>query len=208
MDMVAIICAGGVGIAGFGLSWGLLGNDLGVRFSSQRLSALLRNMTAARLGRKGKGRRNRVRTVVRDMPCFLDIVTLCISAGLSFDASIDMYCERFDTDLAGLLSDAMLSWRMGVESRADALDRLAREVDAPAMARFGAAVNDALAFGAPLAEALEQQAQVIREEQRAQVEEEIEQLPVRMLIPLATLIVPAMLISILGPLLGPALSMA
>ncbi len=208
MDMIAIVCVGGVGIAGFGFAWCLLGNDLGVRFSLQRPSALLRNKTAARLARKGKGRRDRVRTVVRDMPSFLDIVTLCISAGLSFDASVEMYCERFDTDLARLLSDAMLSWRMGMVSRADALDKLAREVDAPAMARFGTAVNDALAFGAPLAEALEQQAHVIREEQRAQVEEEIEQLPVRMLIPLATLIVPAMLISILGPLLGPALSMA
>ena len=208
MDTVSLVCVSGVGIAGFVFAWGLLGNDLVIRFSSQRPSVLLRNKAVARFAHKAKGRHDRVRTVVRDMPCFLDIVTLCISAGLSFDASIEMYCQRFDTDLARLLSDAMLSWRMGVVGRADALDKLASEVDAPAMARFGAAVNDALAFGAPLAEALEQQAHVIREEQRAQVEEEIEQLPVRMLIPLATLIVPAMLISILGPLLGPALSMA
>ena len=136
------------------------------------------------------------------------IVTLGISAGLSFDASLELYCERYDTPLARMVSDAMLSWRMGIRGRGEALQELAREVESPAMARFTAAVVDALAFGTPLAESLERQAQVIRDEQRAQVEEEIERVPVRMLIPLGTLIVPAMLISILGPLLGPALSMA
>ena len=63
-------------------------------------------------------------------------------------------------------------------------------------------VGEALAFGAPLAEALEGQAHVIRDEQRAQVEERIERVPVKMLIPLGTLVVPAMFLAVLGPLLG------
>ena len=37
------------------------------------------------------------------------------------------------------------------------------------------------------------------------MEEEIERVPVKMLIPMGTLIVPAMLLAILGPLLGSAL---
>ena len=74
--------------------------------------------------------------------------------------------------------------------------------------RFADAVNQALAFGSPLSEALEQQAQTIREEQRAELEAEIERVPVKMLIPLGTLIVPAMLLSILGPLLGASLAIA
>ena len=45
----------------------------------------------------------------------------------------------------------------------------------------------------------------MRDEQRSEVEEEIERVPVRMLIPLGTLIVPAMLLAILGPLLGSAM---
>ena len=39
------------------------------------------------------------------------------------------------------------------------------------------------------------------------MEEEIERVPVKMLIPLGTMIVPAMLLAILGPLLGSSLSM-
>jgi tight adherence protein C len=142
------------------------------------------------------------------MPTFLDVVTLGLSAGLSFDASLELYCKRYDTDLSKTMRGTLQLWRIGVKSRAEALEEMARELDVPAMTRFVATVSEALAFGTPLAETLERQAQVIREEQRAQMEEEVEKVPVKMLIPLGTLIVPAMLLAILGPLLGPALGLA
>ena len=133
----------------------------------------------------------------------LDVVTLGLSAGLSFDSSLELYCERYHSELSRSFSEAMLSWRIGARPREEALALVAEEVDVSALRRFAAVVSEALAFGAPLAEALEQQAQAIREEQRSQVEEEIEKVPVKMLIPLGTLIVPAMFLAILGPLLGP-----
>ena len=145
--------------------------------------------------------------IMREMPTFLDILTLGLSAGLSFDASVELYCARYRTDLAERMSNAMLAWRLGACGRDEALEKIARETDAPAMRRFAATVGEALAFGSPLAGVLEHQAEVIRAEQRAQIEEEIERMPVKMLIPLGTLIVPAMLLAILGPLLGPALGM-
>ena len=99
----------------------------------------------------------------------------------------------------------MLSWRIGARTREEALALLADELGVTALGRFATVVAEALAFGSPLAEALERQAQVMREEQRAQVEEAIEKVPVKMLVPLGTLIVPAMFLAILGPLLGSAL---
>ena len=140
-----------------------------------------------------------------ELPVMLDVVTLGLSAGLSFDSSLELYCERYGSELSRLFSESMLSWRIGARSREEALSRVADEVGASALGRFAAVVSEALAFGTPLAEALEQQAQAIREEQRSQVEEEIEKVPVKMLVPLGTLIVPAMFLAILGPLLGSAL---
>ena len=140
-----------------------------------------------------------------ELPVMLDVVTLGLSAGLSFDSSLELYCERYGSELSRLFSEPMLSWRIGARSREEALSRVADEVGASALGRFAAVVSEALAFGTPLAEALEQQAQAIREEQRSQVEEEIEKVPVKMLVPLGTLIVPAMFLAILGPLLGSAL---
>ena len=100
----------------------------------------------------------------------------------------------------------MLSWRLGIRGRGEALEELAKRLDVAALSRFAGAVTQALTFGSPLAEALEQQADAIRDEQRSELEAEIERVPVKMLIPLGTLIVPAMLLSILGPLLGSSLS--
>lgn len=141
---------------------------------------------------------------LREMPAMIDILTLGLSAGLSFDASLELYCRRSDSTLACHFDEAMLEWRIGVMSRADALAVMASELDVPALGSFSSMVGEALAFGTPLAETLERQAQAIRDQQRSEVEEQIEKVPVKMLVPLGTLIVPAMLVAILGPLLGSA----
>ena len=67
---------------------------------------------------------------------------------------------------------------------------------------FAITVGQALALGAPLAETLAAQSREIRAAHRAAVEREIERAPVKLLIPTGTLILPALLLSILGPLLG------
>ena len=140
----------------------------------------------------------RRRRCLGELPAMLDVLTLGLAAGLSFDASLELYCERYDGELSRALLESMLAWRMGIRSRE-------AELGVPAFRRFASVVGESLSFGTPLAEALERQGEAIRDEQRSQVEEEIERVPVKMLVPLGTLIVPAMLVAILGPLLGQAL---
>lgn len=144
---------------------------------------------------------------LKQMPTMLDVVTLGLSAGLSFDSSLELYCGRYDSELARVLGAAMLTWRLGTESREEALMGVACKLRMASFDRFVGVVTQALAFGSPLAVTLEHQAQAIRDEQRSQIEEEIEQVPVKMLIPLGVLIVPAMLLAILGPLFGASLSL-
>ena len=147
----------------------------------------------------------RRRRCLGELPAMLDVLTLGLAAGLSFDASLELYCERYDGELSRALLESMLAWRMGIRSREAELARLADELGVPPFRRFASVVGESLSFGTPLAEALERQGEAIRDEQRSQVEEEIERVPVKMLVPLGTLIVPAMLVAILGPLLGQAL---
>lgn len=174
--------------------------------SLERLVSAAAALPVLRGARDAERRSRRRSECLSELPVLLDVVTLGLSAGLSFDSSLELYCERYQNELARAFSEAMLSWRIGASTREDALARLADELDVGALRRFAAVVCEALAFGTPLAEALEHQAQAIREEQRSQVEEEIEKVPVKMLIPLGTLIVPAMFLAILGPLLGSALA--
>ena len=171
----------------------------------RRLEGARLLLGASRLSRKASRRETpeeRRAACLDELPALLDVVTLGLSAGLSFDASLELYCSRSDGPLARAFSGAMLSWRIGVHGREEALWELADGLGLTALRRFATVVAEALAFGSPLAEALERQAQVMREEQRAQVEEAIEKVPVKMLVPLGTLIVPAMFLAILGPLMG------
>lgn len=177
----------------------------GVVLALSRASRLLAGLPLVRRARSAERLARRRAGCLGELPVLLDVVTLGLSAGLSFDASLELYCDRYQTELARAFSEAMLSWRIGARGREAALWQLADELGVSALRRFASVVGEALAFGAPLAEALERQAQAIRDEQRSQVEEEIERVPVKMLIPLGTLIVPAMFLAILGPLLGSAM---
>lgn len=171
----------------------------------RRAAAVAAALPVVREARRSELVARRRAACLGELPVLLDVVTLGLSAGLSFDASLELYCARYHNELSAAFSEAMLGWRIGARGREEALWDLAEELGVTALRRFASVVGESLAFGTPLAEALERQAQAIRDEQRSQVEEEIERVPVKMLVPLGTLIVPAMFLAILGPLLGSSL---
>ena len=129
----------------------------------------------------------------------IDVVRLGLSAGLSFDAALEIFCANRRSVLALRLERACMAWQVGVGTREDELLAAARDLDVRALETFAITV---LALGAPLAETLAAQSREIRAAHRAAVEREIERAPVKLLIPTGTLILPALLLSILGPLLG------
>lgn len=128
----------------------------------------------------------------------IDVVRL----GLSFDAALEIFCANRRSVLALRLERACMAWQVGVGTREDELLAAARDLDVRALETFAITVGQALALGAPLAETLAAQSREIRAAHRAAVEREIERAPVKLLIPTGTLILPALLLSILGPLLG------
>lgn len=165
-----------------------------------RLAALLRREA----GKADSARaRARVRSQCLDeLPELIDVVCLGMSAGVSFDAALGIYCDKYDTMLASRLGDAMRSWNLGLATRSEALHDLASSLAVPAFTTFVDSATESLAFGAPLARTLAQQAQEVRRQRRADVQERIEKAPVKMLVPTGTLVLPAMLLAVLGPLLA------
>ena len=137
-----------------------------------------------------------------DVSEMIDVVRLGLSAGLSFDAALEVFCANRTSVLAVRLERACMAWQVGVGTREDELLAAAHDLDVRALETFAITVGQALALGAPLAETLAAQSCEIRAAHRAAVEREIERAPVKLLIPTGTLILPALLLSILGPLLG------
>ena len=125
-------------------------------------------LTARMKGAVGAG--GPARVSLGEVSEMIDVVRLGLSAGLSFDAALEIFCANRRSVLALRLERACMAWQVGV--------------------------------GAPLAETLAAQSREIRAAHRAAVEREIERAPVKLLIPTGTLILPALLLSILGPLLG------
>lgn len=137
-----------------------------------------------------------------DVSEMVDVVRLGLTAGLSFDAALQVFCSNRDNALARRMERALMSWQMGAATREEELLRVARDMDLRVLETFAVSVGQALALGAPLAESLAAQSREIRAAHRAEVERQIERAPIKLLVPTGTLILPALLLSILGPLLG------
>lgn len=137
-----------------------------------------------------------------DVALMIDVIRLGLMAGLSFDAALELYCAHQTGALSRRMNQARLSWQMGIGSRGHELECAARDLHERALESFAVAVEQALSVGSPLSETLAAQSREIRAAHRAAIEREIERTPVKLLIPTGTLILPALLLSIVGPLLA------
>ena len=130
-----------------------------------------------------------------------EVVSLGLRSGLSFDRAFEMYAQHFSTGLARSCEQAFRSWSHGLVSRDEALRELAASYDSPPFARLVEGVIRSLRFGSSLAEGLEASAAEVRSVHRANVEERVAKAPVKMLVPVGMLILPAMLVLVLGPVM-------
>ena len=137
--------------------------------------------------------------IERHVPEMLDAVALGMRSGLSFESAFRLYGSRFDDELALACRRACQSWESGLVSRDEALRKLADEVDVPSLTRFVSNILRALRFGSPIGRILESLASETRSCYRAKMEERVAKTPVKMLMPTAALILPAMLIMMMGP---------
>lgn len=189
-------------LAGTGLAAGLVvGSAL-----SPELAALLAVAGAAigfrSLAQAVRAERDeRLSALDRDLPEMLEVVALGLRSGLSFDRSFELYHEHFETTFARECTTAQRCWFLGLASREEALRDLATSYDSPLLARSVESIVRALRFGTGLAESLESAAAEALAVRKARREERIAKAPVKMMVPTGTLILPAMLILVLGPIL-------
>ena len=140
-------------------------------------------------------------SVERHVPEMVDAVALGMRAGLSFESAFSLYCSRFDDELAMACRRACRSWESGMETRDEALRKLADEMDVASLTTFVNNTTRCLRYGNPMSRMLEVMASEARGCYRAKMEELVAKAPVKMLLPTAGLILPAMLIVVMGPIL-------
>ena len=131
----------------------------------------------------------------------LEVVALGLRSGMTFDRSFALYGAHFDNDFARSCAKAHRCWSLGLMSRDEALRDLAASYDCDQLSRIVDSIIRSLRFGSALAGILEEASVQSRATYRAAVEERVAKAPVKMMLPTGTLILPAMLLMVMGPVL-------
>lgn len=132
------------------------------------------------------------------MPDALDLLTICVEAGLGFEAAMSKVAEKWENHLSLAFLRAIREIQLG-KSRRDALRDMADRIGIPEMTSFIAAVIQSEMLGVSLAKVLRIQSEQMRVKRRQRAEELAHQAPIKMIIPMALITFPAILIILLTP---------
>ena len=134
----------------------------------------------------------------RGLPDALDMLSVCASAGLGFDQSLQKISTYWDNELGHNLKRVTQEMEMGA-SRADALKNMSKRLDVDDLSHFIAIIVQAEMIGMSYADVLHSQALQMRVLRQFRAREIVNKLPAKMIIPLALLIFPAIIAVVLGP---------
>ena len=139
--------------------------------------------------------------ITEGFPDALDLLVICVEAGLSLNAAfvrVGQEMIRAHPVLAEQIALVSLELRAG-KSREEALRNLASRTGVNDVKNFVTLMIQSEALGADLAETLRIQAEEMRVMRMLRAEEKAHKLPVKLAIPLVLFILPAMFAVVLGP---------
>jgi len=137
----------------------------------------------------------------RSMPDALDLMVVCVEAGLGLDQAINRVSQEVDRTHPALgdeLNVLSVELRTGV-SRQEALKNLARRTDLEELGNLVAMLVQTDRFGTSIGQALRVYADSMRTTRRLKAEELAAKLPVKLLLPLIFFIFPSLIVVTVGP---------
>lgn len=140
----------------------------------------------------------RQKKITRLLPDSLDMMSICVDAGLGFEAAIQKVGFQWETELAYEFRQVIRELRVGV-ARSEALHNLVERTGVPDIASFVAVLVQADRLGIAIRDVLHTQAEQMRLRRRQRAEEEAAKAPLKMMFPMVFFIFPAMFAVILGP---------
>jgi tight adherence protein C len=140
-------------------------------------------------------RQNEIRSALADS---IDLLTICVEAGLGFDAALAHVSKNTDGPLADEFYRTLQEVQLG-RSRNEAMRNLADRSNIPELRAFVLAMVQADIFGVSVANVLRIQAKEMRVKRRQLAEERAMKVPIKVLFPVLFCIFPALFVVILGP---------
>jgi tight adherence protein C len=140
-------------------------------------------------------RQGEVRSALADS---IDLLTICVEAGLGFDAALAHVSKNTSGPLADEFYRTLQEVQLG-RSRNEAMRNLADRSNVPELRAFVLAMVQADIFGVSVANVLRVQAKDMRIKRRQLAEERAMKVPIKVLFPVLFCIFPALFVVILGP---------
>lgn len=141
---------------------------------------------------------DRTQRMRRELPDALDLLTISVESGLSFDGALAQVARNAEGPLAGEFFRVLQEMQIGV-GRTAAIRAMGERTDLTDLKQFAAAMVQADAFGIPIANVLRVQAREMRIKRSQRAEEQAQKVPVKILFPLIFCIFPMLMVVILGP---------
>ena len=150
------------------------------------------------LGNRITARQARIR---RGLPDVLDLLVICIEAGLSLDQATARTAQELS------LTQPQLSDELGIvvleqaagRPRADAWRNLAERTDVDSVRNLVSVLVQAEKFGTSIARTLRVHSDTLRTQRRQQIEEQAAKTTVKLVFPLVLFIFPSIFLVTLGP---------
>jgi len=136
--------------------------------------------------------------IQKGLPDALDLLVICVDAGLGFDAALARVTDKYKNALSDLLSKALREVSLG-RPRLEALDEMGRNSGVEDLHNFIQAVIQSEQFGTGIGKILRIQADEMRRKRRQRAQERGAQATLKMMLPMVGCIFPTLWIVLLGP---------
>jgi len=149
----------------------------------------------------GRRRRRRLAAIGVGLPDALDLLVICVDAGLAFEAALERVTREIapvHPQVAEEFSITVNALRISSDRRA-VLKDMGTRLDVDFLRQLAATLAQALQLGAPLSRPLRLLAQELRREQITRIEARAARLPVLLTIPMVMFIMPTVLLVVGGP---------
>lgn len=147
------------------------------------------------LRRRVRARRSQIQA---DLPDVIDVLVVCVEAGLTFEASIEQAVEKYDHALAEEFGRMMQEIRLG-RPRLEALNDLGQRCGVDELNNFVQAVIQSEQLGSGVTKILRVQADEIRHRRLMLAQERGARASLKMLLPMLGCIFPTLWVILLGP---------
>lgn len=149
------------------------------------------------------GRRvaRRAAAVEGGLPEAVELLVVCVEAGLALDAAFDRVVSELrgpQPALAEELAETAADLKI-LPSREAAFARLAQRIDAPSVHMIVATLSQTMRYGTPLAHALRAISNDLRNQAITRLEERANRLPVLLTVPMTLFLLPAIFLVVGGP---------